>query len=80
MNKKEYIKRSEAITEKMLALENEFSSLISEYYKAAKNEKGNIGTDFYKEMSGVLDTCERSVFSLRDKLLDPDSIQGYDTK
>lgn len=80
MDKKEYIKKSNAIIEKMLELENDFAALVHDYYKASPKEKGKSGTDFYKEMSGVIDTCERGVFSLLDKLKDPDSIQAYDTK
>ena len=80
MEKKEYIQQSSKILEKILRLENDFDSLVRKYYLDAPKERGKKSTEFYKEMSGILDDCERSLFSMRDKLKKPDLIQGYNTK
>ncbi len=80
MEKNEYLQKSRIFLEKIIRLENEFNSLVREYYHDTPKEKGKKRTEFFKEMSGIIDEIERSVFSMREKLNDPDSIQGYDTR
>lgn len=80
MEEKVYLQKSRLFLEKILGLENEFDSLVRKYYLDTPMEKGKKRTDFYEEMSGILDDFERSLFSMREKLNDPDSIQGYDTR
>lgn len=79
MKKKEYLQKSCMILEKVIRLENEFNFLVREYYLDTPEEKGEKRTEFYKEMSGIIDDFERTVFSMREKLNNPDSIQGYNT-
>ena len=79
MKKKEYLQKSCMILEKVIRLENEFNFLVREYYLDTPEEKGEKRTEFYKEMSGIIDDFERIVFSMREKLNNPDSIQGYST-
>ena len=77
MEKKEYTKKSNALYEKMVRLDNEIADLMCEYYDSAPKEKGKTKTEFYKEMSGLLDDYERGLQSLREKLKNPDLIQPY---
>ena len=79
IKKKEYLQKSSIILEKIIRLENEFNFLVREYYLDTPEEKGEKRTEFYKEMSGIIDDFERIVFSMREKLNNPDSIQGYST-
>ena len=79
MKKKEYLQKSCMILEKVIRLENEFNFLVREYYLDTPEEKGEKRTEFYKEMSGIIDDFERTVFSMRENLNNPDSIQGYST-
>ena len=65
--------------QKTAFLQNEFNFLVREYYLDTPKEKGKKRTEFYKEMSGIIDDFERTVFSMREKLNNPDSIQGYST-
>ena len=80
MKKKEYLQKSRTILEKIIRLESEFGSLVREYYLDTPEEKGEKRTEFYKEMSGIIDDFERTVFSMRKNLNNPDSIQGYNTR
>ena len=80
MEKNEYFQKSRTILEKIIRLENEFNFLVREYYLDTPEEKGEKRTEFYNEMSGIIDDFERSVFSMREKLNNPDSIQGYNTR
>ena len=80
MEKNEYFQKSRTILEKIIRLENEFNFLVREYYLDTPEEKGEKGTEFYNEMSGIIDDFERTVFSMREKLNNPDSIQGYNTR
>ena len=79
IKKKEYLQKSSIILEKNNRLENEFNFLVREYYLDTPEEKGEKRTEFYNEMSGIIDDFERTVFSMRKNLNDPDSIQGYNT-
>ena len=79
MEKNEYFQKSRTILEKIIRLENEFNFLVREYYLDTPEEKGEKRTEFYKEMSGIIDDFERIVFSMRENLNNPDSIQGYST-
>ncbi len=79
MKKKEYLQKSCMILEKVIRLENEFNFWVREYYLDTPEEKGEKRTEFYKEMSGIIDDFERTVFSMRENLNNPDSIQGYST-
>ena len=80
MEKNEYFQKSRTILEKIIRLENEFNFLVREYYLDTPEEKGEKRTEFYNEMSGIIDDFERTVFSMRENLNNPDSIQGYNTR
>lgn len=80
MDKKEHLQQLDIFLERMLGLNNEFSSFVQNYYRDKPKEKGKKSTEFYKDMSRMLDSFERCVHSMRDELADPDSIQGYDTR
>lgn len=80
MERSSYIKQSSIILERLFRLEIDFYSLVSEYYRDSPREKGKEDTPFFIEMNSLIDGFERSSISMRDKLKDPDSIQGYDTK
>jgi len=80
MEKNEYLQKSRIFLENIIRLENDFNSLVREYYHDTPKEKGKKRTELFNEMTGILDDFERSLFSMREKLNDPDSIQGYDTR
>lgn len=80
MERKEYEAKTNSIIEKLGRIEIDFYHLVADYYENSPKEKGKEGTQFYNEMSGLIDDFERSVNSMRYKLKDPDSIQTYDTR
>lgn len=80
MKRKEFEEKSNKLLEKFWRIENDFYSLVHDYYKDTPNEKGVKNSEFYKEMNGLTEDFERSIISMREKLIDPDSIQSYDTK
>ena len=48
MEKNEYLQKSRFFLEKIIRLDNEFNSLVREYYHDTPKEKGKKRTDFYK--------------------------------
>lgn len=80
MERKEYEARADAILERLGRTAIDLFHLVADYYKENPKEKGKEDTQFYEEMSGLIDDFEAYVSSMRYKLKDPDSIQTYDTR
>ena len=62
-----------------LDVEGKLLSLVSDYYKDSPDEAGKTDTEFYRHMSLLIDSIERSVYRMRTKLENPELIQGYET-
>ena len=63
-----------------LDVESKLLSLVSDYYKDSPDEVGKTDTEFYKYMSRLIDSIERSVDSMRTMLKNPELIQRTNTK
>ena len=63
-----------------LDVEGKLLSLISDYYKDSPDEAGKTDTEFYKYMSRLIDSIERSVDSMRTMLKNPELIETIETK
>ena len=63
-----------------LNVEGKLLSLVSDYYKDSPEEVGKTDTEFYRHMSLIIDSIERSVDRMRTKLKNPELIQGYETE
>lgn len=63
-----------------LDVEGKLLSLVSDYYKDSPDEAGKTDTEFYKYMSRLIDSIERSVDSMRTMLKNPELIQRTNTK
>ena len=79
MNKAYYRSTANSILCDALDVEGKLLSLISDYYKDSPDEAGKTDTEFYRHMSLLIDSIERSVDSMRTKLKNPELIQGYET-
>lgn len=80
MEKAVYKKKADSILNEALKVEDNFLSFVNEYYKEAPREVGKKSTEFYRHISTVLDSIERSVYRMRTKLNDPDMIERIETK
>ena len=63
-----------------LDVEGKLLSLVSDYYKDSPDEAGKTDTEFYRHMSLLIDSIERSVDSMRTMLKNPELIQRTNTK
>ena len=79
MNKANYRITANSILCDALDVESKLLSLVSDYYKDSPDEVGKTGTEFYRHMSLLIDSIERSVYRMRTKLENPELIQGYET-
>lgn len=75
MERKDYIKRTDALLLKVLRIEREFNKIIVDYYDAHPSEVGNKKTDFYKEMTSMIATYERGIDNMKSSLDEPEIIQ-----
>ena len=80
MNKAIYRKKAEGILDEALDVELKLTFLISDYYKDSPDEAGKTDTEFYRHMSLLIDSIERSVDRMRTKLKEPDLIETIETK
>ena len=80
MNKAIYRKKAEGILNEALDVELKLTFLISDYYKDSPDEAGKTDTEFYRHMSRIIDSIERSVDSMRTMLKNPELIQRTNTK
>ena len=80
MNKAIYRKKAEGILNEALDVELKLTFLISDYYKDSPDEAEKTDTEFYKYMSRLIDSIERSVDSMRTMLKNPELIQRTNTK
>lgn len=79
MNKANYRITANSILCDALDVESKLLSLVSDYYKDSPDEVGKTDTEFYRHMSLLIDSIERSVYRMRTKLENPELIQGYET-
>ena len=79
MNKANYRITANSILCDALDVESKLLSLVSDYYKDSPDEVGKTDTEFYRHMSLLIDSIERSVYRMRTKLKNPELIQGYET-
>ena len=80
MNKAIYRKKAEGILNEALDVELKLTFLISDYYKDSPDEAEKTDTEFYKYMSRLIESIERSVDSMRTMLKNPELIQRTNTK
>ena len=80
MNKAIYRTTANSILCDALDVEGKLLSLVSDYYKDSPDEAGKTDTEFYKYMSRLIDSIERSVDSMRTMLKNPELIQRTNTK
>ena len=80
MNKAIYREKAEGILDEALDVELKLTFLISDYYKDSPDEAGKTDTEFYRHMSRIIDSIERSVDSMRTKLKNPELIETIETK
>lgn len=59
--------------ERMLRIEADFDSVVSEYYRNAPKEKGK-ETVFYREMMNMIYSFESTVDNMKMELENPDLI------
>ena len=79
MKKDEYTKKSLPLLERMLRIEADFESVVSEHYRNVPKEKGK-ETAFYREMMGMIYSFERTVQNMKMELENPDLISTIDMK
>ena len=77
MKKNEFTKKSLPLLERMLRIEAEFGSVVSEYYRNAPKEKGK-ETVFYREMMNMIYSFESTVDNMKMELENPDLISTID--
>ena len=63
-----------------LDVEGKLLSLVSDYYKDSPDEAGKTDTEFYRHMSLLIDSIERSVDRMRTKLKSPELIERTNTE
>lgn len=63
--------------ERMLRIEADFESVVSEYYRNAPKEKGK-ETVFYREMMNMIYSFESTVDNMKMELENPDLISTID--
>ena len=80
MGKTIYKITAQSILGDALNVEDKLLSLVSDYYKDSPEEVGKTDTEFYKHMSRLIDSIERSVDSMRTMLKNPELIQRTNTK
>ena len=80
MNKAYYRSTANSILCDALDVELKLTFLISDYYKDSPDEAGKTDTEFYRHMSRIIDSIERSVDSMRTKLKNPELIENIETK
>ena len=80
MEKGFYKRTSHSILCDALDVEDKFLSLVSDYYKDSPDEAGKTDTEFYKHMSMLIDSIEKSVDRMRTKLKSPNLIERITTK
>ena len=80
MNKAYYRSTANSILCDALDVELKLTFLISDYYKDSPDEVGKTDTEFYRHMSQLIDSIERSVDSMRTKLKNPELIENIETK
>ena len=80
MNKAYYRSTANSILCDALDVELKLTFLISDYYKDSPDEAGKTDTEFYRHMSLLIDSIERSVDSMRTMLKNPELIQRTNTK
>ena len=79
MVKNGYTNKSLPLLERMLRIEADFESIVSEYYKKSPKEKGK-ETVFYREMKNMIYSFESTVENMKAELENPDLISTHDMK
>ena len=80
MGKTIYKITAQSILGDALNVEDKLLSLVSDYYKDSPEEVGKTDTEFYRHMSLLIDSIERSVDRMRTKLKSPELTERTNTE